>query len=332
MPQYGSSSAPPPETWGGFLQKVAARDPSLTKAALAEGSGATGGYTVPSSLAYDLMKDVGEESLVRRWASVTPMSAREVLLPLPDAQTAVTAGLPPYFGGMAPRWTSEGSARTQIEPTFRQVGLTAWELTGTVYVSNNLLADAPALDGHLRRLFARAIAWVEDYAFLQGDGVGKPTGMLSVSTAVTRSGSGAFANADAYGMVEKLLPSSWPNAIWGVHPSAFVKFPQLTGWQPNATREPARGPAGTLHEMPVYVTDKLPALGTAGDVLLFDPTLYAIGDRSIEVAASEHYRLANNQTVFRVVARVGGCPWLSGPVTLADGTKTANAYVSLTTA
>ena len=304
---------------------------SVEKAALSTIAGATGGFLVTPELRYDVFKDVGEEAVVRRFATVVPMTTSEVLLPRPDAQTAATAGLPPYFGTMAGVWTEEGLARTESDPLVRQLAVRAWELSWEVLVSNALLQDAPAAEALLRKLIGRAVAWLEDHAFLRGDGVAKPRGMLDASLAVTRSGSNAFADADARGMVEKLLPSSWPNAIWVAHPSVMVKMPQLAGWCPNASREPARGPAGTLHELPIWVSDKLPALGTAGDVLLCDPTYYAIGDRGLLIDASEHPLFRTNQTVFRVVARVGGQPWLSGPVTLADGTKTAHAYVSLTT-
>ena len=172
-----------------------------------------------------------------------------------------------------------------------------------------------------------------DWSFLYGDGVGKPRGMHSVSTQVTRSGANAFAAADAQGMVEKLLPSSWANAVWAIHPSVMVKVTALTNWQPgeNASPDPDQAD-GSLHGLPMFITDKLPALGTTGDVLLFDPTLYSVGDRGVLIDASAETALfRNNQTVFRIVARVAGAPWLSGSVTLADGTKTAGAYVSLTT-
>lgn len=327
MTKAGNSPAPPP-TWGGFLKQVKA---GVAKAALAEGSGATGGYLVPQELATPLLADVAGRSIVRPFATVVPMGSQTVELPLPDAQTAVTAGYPPYFGGMYPRWTAEAGTRTQVEPAFRQVRLTACELSGTVYVSNPLLQDAPALDAFLRQLIAAAVAWMEDQAFLVGTLAGQPRGMLANSTAVTRSGANAFAAADAYGMVEKLLPSSWDTALWVVHPSVAVKLPQLTNWQPNEAGGGKAGPAGKLHGLPLYVSDKVNALGTAGDVLLVDPALYAVGDRSLEIAVSPDAAFTSNQTVFRVTRRVAGVPYLAGAVTLADGTKTANAYVSLTT-
>jgi HK97 family phage major capsid protein len=87
----------------------------------------------------------------------------------------------------------------------------------------------------------------------------------------------------------------------------------------------------TLAERAWFVaTEKLPALGTKGDLLLFDPSFYVIGDRmSIEVAASEHVNFLANQMTWRVVERVDGQPWMDKPVTLQDASSTVSPFVVL---
>jgi HK97 family phage major capsid protein len=51
--------------------------------------------------------------------------------------------------------------------------------------SNVLLQDSViGLEKFLMTLFAKAIAWFEEHAFLQGNGVGKPQGMLGCSAAL----------------------------------------------------------------------------------------------------------------------------------------------------
>jgi HK97 family phage major capsid protein len=79
------------------------------------------------------------------------------------------------------RWTEEATTLNETEPTLKQIKLVNHELSGYSKVSNTLLADAQAvgLDALLMQLFSRAIAWYEDYAFLRGNGVGKPLGVLS---------------------------------------------------------------------------------------------------------------------------------------------------------
>lgn len=329
-------------TFGDFVWRIARRkftgpEAPITKAALAEDSGATGGYTVPRPLLLGLLQDVSEHAIVRPRALVVPMQARTLDLPLPTATVAQAAGVPPYWGGIDLRWSVEGATRSETaEPTFRLVSLEAWELSGYALISRPLLDDAQNLEPFLRTLLARAVAWAEDYAFLAGVGGGKPTSMLASGAAisVTRAGANDFVAADASNMVQSLLPSSWPTAIWVMHPSVFDKAMKLATWQMNVgsfDRHPGSF-VGWLDGRPVFASGSLPALGTKGDVMLIDPSLYVIGDRQrvdIDISLEESTAFLKNQAVLRVVHRVGGQPWFSAPITLADGTKTASPIVVL---
>jgi HK97 family phage major capsid protein len=81
---------------------------------------------------------------------------------------------------------------------------------------------------------------------------------------------------------------------------------------------------------PAIMTEKLPALGTKGDLILVDPSLYIIGDRQqIEIAASEHVNFLANQMTWRVVERVDGQPWLDKPITLQDNATQVSPFVVL---
>jgi HK97 family phage major capsid protein len=81
---------------------------------------------------------------------------------------------------------------------------------------------------------------------------------------------------------------------------------------------------------PVLVTEKLPALNTAGDAMLCDFSRYVIGERSqTEIAFSEHVAFLTNQSVWRFVRRVGGAPWMRDKITLADAASTLTPFVAL---
>ena len=77
------------------------------------------------------------------------------------------------------------------------------------------------------------------------------------------------------------------------------------------------------------MTEKLPALGTNGDLMLVDRSFYVIGDREYVLAASPHKNFLMNQIVLRVVSRFDGQPLLDKKVTLQDGTSTASPFVIL---
>jgi len=239
-------------------------------------------------------------------------------------------------------WTAEAQTRTETEPTFKQLELKANELSGYSVSSNILLQDAAiGLEKFLYSLFGRAIGWYEEYAFLQGDGVGKPLGVLKSSALllVTRAGGAntqTIALADVAGMFAKMLPSSQTKAIWVTSPSCVTKLLTLAdaGNRALFLPEPYGGfhqkPQWTLLGLPVFISEKVPALGSDGDLILIDPSLYVIGDRqSIEIAASEHVNFLKNQMTWRVVERIDGRPWMDQAVTLQDHTTTVSPFVGL---
>jgi HK97 family phage major capsid protein len=309
-----------------------------TKAALAEASGVTGGYTVPPEFYQQLLTIMAEETFIRPSAFVVPMSSATLLLPYLDITTVQSAGVSPFFGGVQMYWTAEAQTRTETEPAFKQMELKAWELSGYTVSSNVLLQDsAVGLEKFLFTLFAKAIAWFEEYAFLQGNGVGKPQGMLSATASIVqnRQTANAIQFNDVANMWSKLLPISWSKAFWVGSPSTI---PQLLQLKDGASRAifisidqgATKKPTWSLLGRPFYPTEKVPALGTKGDLMLLDPSFYVIGDRmSIEVAASEHVNFLKNQMTWRVLERADGQPWMDRPVTLQDASTQVSPFVIL---
>ncbi len=216
--------------------------------------------------------------------------------------------------------------------------LKANELSGYSVSSNVLLQDsAVGLEKFLMTLFAKAIGWFEEYAFLQGNGTGKPQGMLTANAAVAfnRATANEVQFADVAGMWSKLLPASWSKAIWLFSPSVV---PQLLQLKDGANRAifisidqgAVKTPTWSLLGRPAFATEKVPVLGTRGDLSLLDPSFYVIGDRmQIEVAASEHVNFLKNQMTWRVVERIDGQAWLDKPVTLQDGATQVSPFVVL---
>jgi HK97 family phage major capsid protein len=196
-----------------------------------------------------------------------------------------------------------------------------------------------ALDLYLSTVFGLALAWAEDYAHLQGDGVAKPQGLVNSPAAatVTRATANLIQYADVAGMIAKLQPSSYDRAFWVHSPSAVPQLLQLKDGTSRAVflgagLEPDVQPRRrnwSLAGFPLFCSEKLPALGTKGDLILIDPRYYLIGDRSLTIAASEHVNFLKNQIVFRVTRRGDGQPWIEKPITLQDGATTVSPFVVL---
>ena len=265
-----------------------------------------------------------------------PMGSATLMFPYLDVTTVQAAGTSPFFGGVVMNWTEEAQTRTETEPVFKQIDIIAYELSGYSKISNALMADsAIGLDALLMSLFGRAISWYEDYAFLRGNGAGKPLGAISWPgfVSVTRSGANAFVLADFAGVLGRWLQNYDGSAsCWVCHPTVLVKLFQLAStlgqliFIDNVREKPRMMLAG----LPLVVSEKVPALGTAGDIGVYDWSKYIIGDRQqIEIAFSEHYAFVNNQGVWRFVSRVGGKPWMTDKVTLSDATNSLSPFVGL---
>lgn len=329
----------------------------VTKAAMSVQSGLVGGYLLPQDYSDALLETVAEAGFIYPRATVLPMYSLETQAPRVNVETAPTsAGVSPFFGGVNFRWGLE-DAPAASEPTFRMTNFTAWDLLGDAVVSNQWLQDAGAIqptgesprpeadpllkaEHYLLRLFGKAAAWSAEWAFLNGPGAAlrMPLGILHspATRAVTRAGAGLISVADVANMAGTLLPYSWSNnsAIWAVSPTALVPVQQLSTYQVNVSPVEANKlsprPCGFLNSLPLFVTDKLPPLGQRGDLVLFDPSLYVIGQRQeVVVDVSPDVLFQTNQTVYRIWARLDGKPEFSNSITLLDTTTVVSPYVVL---
>lgn len=297
---------------------------------------ADGGFLVPESLRSDLMAATVAQALVRPLATVIPMDTARVGIPFVDATTEAGG----IFNGLTFYWTEEGAALTETQTKFGQVVLDASKLTGYVEAPNELVADASAFGAFLDQALPKGIAAAEDYAFINGNGVGKPLGFLNNSATVTVSAvSGQGANTlvweNIVGMYSRMLPSSLNNAVWI---ASIDTFPQLatmalavgTGGSAVWLNNGAAGPPVTILGRPVYFTGSAPALGTTGDIAFVDLSYYLVGDRSTwQVSASEHYKFGNDKTAYRIIERVDGRPWIQSALTPANSGPTLSPFVQL---
>lgn len=315
-----------------------------SKAALSSASGTTGGYTVPVDFVKGVLTEADEASFFLKMATRVPLTTRETIIPH-VAVTGGAAGVSPFFGGVAFTWDVEGAdVDLEAEPAFQATTLTANTLAGYALVSNQMMADASLgeLGKYLEELLGRAAGWALDYACLNGNGTGQPLGVIHApgTLAITRGGANDVAIADLAGMATKLIPSGWstfggPIAVWAIHPSVLLKLFALSTWmlgEPPGMSSFSEPGAFFLHGLPCFVTEKVPGLGTKGDVSLFIPRLYVVGMRQeveVSISRDEPTAYLKNQSVVRMVLRADGRPRLNASVTLADGSKTAAAQVVL---
>lgn len=341
----------PKQTFGKYLLAVATRDykaldalgsqwiePDGRKAALNEQSLAQGAATVPTQFLPRLMGETMQMAIVRPRAMIVPTTSAVIEIPILNITDAPTAGETSFFGGVQANWEEEGSTIGEEEPTLKQGKWQPRELKGYTLASRSLLADdAIGLEALLMRLFGGAIAWHEDRAFLRGTGANQPLGVLAsnVLISVARSAASAVTVADVAAVMGRMLSLSGSGLCWVCHPTTIPKWLTMAATPvgggnvfigPQIQGKPQMQAFG----VPIEITDKVPALNTAGDVGLYDFGMYVIADRQqIEIAFSEHVAFRTNQNAWRFVSRVDGQPWLRSSVTLSDTASTLSPFVTL---
>jgi len=98
-------------------------------------------------------------------------------------------------------------------------------------------------------------------------------------------------------------------------------------WAPSA-RDQA---PNILLGYPIYICNRLPGLGSRGDLCLVNLSYYAIKDGSGPFfAASEHVYFASNKTVFKIFWNVDGQSLLREPIPLErSSTNTVSPFMIL---
>ncbi|GEA17506.1 phage major capsid protein [Moorella sp. E306M] len=294
--------------------------------------GASGGFAVPTQFRDDMLMLRPEEAIVRPRATVIPAGDP------PDGMITIPAfdqGAKGVFGGVEVYWVGEGEEKPETGAGLREVSLQPHEVAAHTVVTDKLLRNWQAASSFISTLLRSAVVAAEDMAFLRGNGVAKPIGVLNGAgtIAVNRAVAGQITSNDVINMLAKLLPESKQRAVWIANQSAL---PQIATLQDAAGNyifikgDATRGIPDTLLGIPIRFTGKTPALGQKGDLILVDFTYYLIKDGSGPfVAASEHVYFKQNKTVIKVFWNVDGKGWVNEPLTLEDGITKVSPYVVL---
>ncbi len=318
---------------------------AVTKTAgyMEEGDAAQGGYTVPVQIANTILERSLEASIVEPRASVQPMTSNRLEIPADVDNNHATN----YFGGITIYRTGEAVAKTPSNPTFRKVALTLHKLTGLCYVSDELLSDSTvALEAYLGRKFSQAIAFVKDDDFLNGTGANQALGAFNSSnpclvtcTAVTGQGASTIIAENIVQMWSQLYPAFTNEAVWVANPETFPQLAVMalavgTGgvplWMPAGGM--SGSPYATLMGRPIIFSEKMQALGTAGDIGLAAFSAYLVGQKgggAPDIASSIHIKFVEDETAFRFVLRYDGQPAWASALTPKRGSNTLSPFVVL---
>lgn len=334
--QEGGKSEPDIKSFGDFLKAIHRGDSErLAKVygsskALAEDSGATGGYLVPTEFNQRLLTIAQTASPILGLVQRVPVGSNSGTYPALDITVAPTAGVgnTALAGKVTTAKRAEAGAYTETTPSFQEI---KWRIndaaSGYTKASKELIADSPAaIESLLTSLFGIAVAAKQEYFILRGSGVGEPLGILNAPAAVgiTPDTNSAFAYADAVEMVSRFKRLTG-NARWVMHQSTLPDFAG-SGWvQGQVVR--------TLSDLgfgDAIMSEHLPQADNSGHVLLADFGAYLLFEKGgLEISYSQHADFLNGNDVWRFSQRMDGQPWLKGAITQADpqGSYTVSPFV-----
>lgn len=250
------------------------------------------------------------------------------------------------YGGVNVFWGGERQSLTSAKGKFRQVELKPDYLTGLYYITDHLLQSATALNSIIGRQFRDAFVRKETLAWLTGNGVGEPLGVLSAPAlhAVTRDTTDRILYADITAMRAHCF--DYMNAVWVASKATYEELARLNFEHIIDAAGTNVGGSGQLVWQQQLVTDRPDILlgrpiffteflqtdiGTQGDLILVSWPHYLIAESPQFVNDSSiHVRFDSLETAFRFAKRLDGRPWWEATLTLQNG-FVVSPFIAMTT-
>jgi HK97 family phage major capsid protein len=310
---------------------------------LSENVPSDGGFLVQSDFSAELLKPVYELGAIASRVDKTTVSANSNGMTF-NAIDESSRAAGSRFGGIRGYWLEEAGTKTSSKPTFRKVELKLKKLIGLCYATDELLQDAAALQSVITEGFANEFTFQVEDAIYNGDGIGKPLGVMGSACLVTVS---AESGQDAATINFDNIVKMWArmagpfrrDAVWcinqDIEPQLFgMSMAVGTGGIP--VYLPPNGlsaqPYGTLFGRPVLPVEYAATLGTTGDILLANFSAYKMIDKGgTQSASSIHAQFTTDETAFRFVYRCDGVAKWKSALTPFKGSNTVSPFVALAT-
>ena len=263
--------------------------------ALSVGKDSEGGYLVPDEMEDKIVEALEEHNVMRKVANVITTK---------KALNLVCAGNKPQ--GI---WVEEGAHVTFSDMDFYKVAINAHKNGCIIKVTDELVEDAAFdIENYIIRSVGESIGELEEEAFLSGDGINKPRGVLLDAPV------GVEAKQITGDILMDLFSSlKGPynrNAVWIMSEAAKDAIQRLKAyngrplWQPDITKKAP----GILFGRSVYVAEQMPGILPGNCPIAFgDFSFYWIGDRGNRSIKRLNELYADKGMVgYRITHRVDG--------------------------
>lgn len=260
---------------GSFWNAMRAKDPSAAVYnALQVGTDSEGGYLVPDEFEHTLIEALEEENVFRTLAKIINTSSGDRKIPVVATKGEAS-------------WIDEEGLYQEDDDAFTQVSIGAYKLGTMIKVSEELLNDSAFdLESYISKEFARRIGAREEDSFFNGDGTGKPLGILAASGGAeigVKAASATAITADEIIDLFYSLKSPYrKKAVWVLNDATIKAIRKLKDnnnqylWQPSLVA----GTPDTILGRPVVTSAYMPVAAAGAKTIAFgDFSYYWIADR-----------------------------------------------------
>ena len=303
------------------------------------GSGTDGAFAIQEDFAGTIIETAATTGdILSRVDSYTSGAAANAVRFMTCDETDVSESV---YGGVQAYWASEAATVAASKPKFYETKIDLDKLMAFIYNTDEALEVMHFMSGLLNNAMATAANRLLEGSVIDGDGLGKPLGILNAPNLVTVAKEASqtekltFKNiARMYG---RILPRCKTGAVWVMHPDLAEELPFLTlpiGTGGVPVYLPPTGATGapyaTLYGKPIIETDHMAAVGSAGDIGLFDLKEYMLLRKgTVKQDMSIHVEFLTAQNCFRLQLRAGGAPKGRNTVKLKHSTVERSPFVIL---
>jgi HK97 family phage major capsid protein len=297
-----------------------------------------GGFMVHGDFVRPLIERIYLNEIIGRCLEIPINSGNSLVYPTFMESSRANGS---RFGGVEAYWENEADAATATKPAFGRGTLTAKKLIGLVYLTDELFMDAEALSIFGSMAFAKEMAFRLTDAIVNGDGSGKPQGILAGGAMIqvakqNGQAAGSVVSQNIVDVWSRCWAPSRRTAVWLVHPDAEKQIieaslavgtagGELSLYGP---RDPESG-FNTILGAPAIPIEQCQVPGTPGDVILADFSRYLLASRESRGDVSIHVKFLTDEVAFRFVMRVDGQPIDQVPVTPFTGVNTVSPFVTI---
>lgn len=308
-----------------------------------EGNIAEGGGFVQTDFSNDLIERMYETGKVLSQVPEQPIgdnaNAYSALL---IRETSRATGS--RYGGLRVYRTGEGATITPSRPEFDRKEIKPYKVAALCYLTDELVTDATALQGHVTRLFPMEASFVMESELFSGTGAGQSMGVLNATATVSQAKeSGQAAATIVTKNISKMWARCWAGArskaVWYADQSIEPELDALYipvgtgGLKPENVITYDQNGQMRIKGRPVVWVEYASALGTVGDIVLADFSQYlGVSKGQMRTDSSIHVAFVTGEMALRFTWRYAAEPlWRSALTPANGGSNTLSPFVTLAT-